>query len=77
MKTFTQLLERWEAAVHYLTGTPSFSLFSDILKKFNPSLKGFSKGQGSIKQAFNLASPGAKASYVQIILFPPSQVKHF
>nr|XP_040016080.1 phospholipase B1, membrane-associated-like isoform X1 [Gasterosteus aculeatus aculeatus] len=34
----------------------------NILKKFNPSLKGFSKGQGSIKQAFNLASPGAKAS---------------
>ncbi|XP_037304876.2 phospholipase B1, membrane-associated-like [Pungitius pungitius] len=34
----------------------------NILKKFNPSLKGFSKGQGSIRQAFNLASPGAKAS---------------
>ncbi|KAM8832531.1 phospholipase B1, membrane-associated-like isoform 2-T2 [Spinachia spinachia] len=34
----------------------------NILKKFNPSLKGFSKGQGSKQQAFNFASPRAEAS---------------
>ncbi|XP_055362617.1 phospholipase B1, membrane-associated [Betta splendens] len=32
----------------------------NILKKFNPSLKGFSKGQGSLQKGFNMAVPKAK-----------------
>uniref|UniRef100_A0A672J0Y6 Phospholipase B1, membrane-associated n=1 Tax=Salarias fasciatus TaxID=181472 RepID=A0A672J0Y6_SALFA len=39
-----------------------FSLSSDILKKFNPLLKGFSKGTGSNQRAFNMAEAGAKTS---------------
>jgi hypothetical protein len=36
--------------------------FSDILKKFNPSLQGFSKGQGFLQNnGFNMAVPGAMA----------------
>ncbi|XP_040919608.1 phospholipase B1, membrane-associated-like [Toxotes jaculatrix] len=34
----------------------------NILRKFNPSLKGFSRGQGPIQKGFNMASPGAKTS---------------
>lgn len=45
-----------------------FFLSSDILKKFNPSLKGFSRGQGSKRKGFNMAVAGAKTSYVH----PPS-----
>ena len=43
----------------------SFSLFtSDILKKFNPNVKGWSKGQGTTNAAFNVAVSGAKISWV-------------
>ncbi|XP_034384064.1 phospholipase B1, membrane-associated-like [Cyclopterus lumpus] len=38
----------------------------NILKKFNPSLQGFSKGQGSRQKAFNLAVPGAKTSGIPV-----------
>ncbi|GLD49598.1 phospholipase B1, membrane-associated-like protein [Lates japonicus] len=41
----------------------------NILKKFNPSLKGFSRGQGSIYKGFNMAKPGAKTSDI------PAQVQ--
>uniref|UniRef100_A0A4W6EHF8 Phospholipase B1, membrane-associated n=1 Tax=Lates calcarifer TaxID=8187 RepID=A0A4W6EHF8_LATCA len=41
----------------------------NILKKFNPSLKGFSRGQGSIYKSFNMAKPGAKTSDI------PAQVQ--
>ncbi|XP_021163281.2 phospholipase B1, membrane-associated, partial [Fundulus heteroclitus] len=34
----------------------------NILKKFNPGLKGFSKGQGRWQKGFNLAVAGAKSS---------------
>nr|XP_054604128.1 phospholipase B1, membrane-associated [Nothobranchius furzeri] len=34
----------------------------NILRKFNPLLKGFSKGQGSIQKAFNMAVAEAKTS---------------
>ncbi|XP_029966674.1 phospholipase B1, membrane-associated-like [Salarias fasciatus] len=34
----------------------------NILKKFNPLLKGFSKGTGSNQRAFNMAEAGAKTS---------------
>ncbi|XP_028809294.1 phospholipase B1, membrane-associated-like [Denticeps clupeoides] len=33
----------------------------NILKKFNPSLKGFSLGQGPLQKGFNMAKAGAKA----------------
>ncbi|KAK2856051.1 hypothetical protein Q5P01_004786 [Channa striata] len=32
----------------------------NILKKFNPSLKGFSRGQGLLQKGFNMAKSGAK-----------------
>ncbi|KAK5852759.1 hypothetical protein PBY51_006602 [Eleginops maclovinus] len=38
----------------------------NILKMFNPTLKGFSKGQGSIRKAFNMAVPGAKTSGIPV-----------
>ncbi|XP_063350723.1 phospholipase B1, membrane-associated [Pelmatolapia mariae] len=41
----------------------------NILRKFNPSLKGFSKGQGLLQKHFNMAEPGVKASDI------PSQVQ--
>lgn len=42
------------------------SLFSsDILKKFNQFLKGFSKDKIPKQNGFNMAVAGAKASYVQ------------
>ncbi|KAL2082581.1 hypothetical protein ACEWY4_022399 [Coilia grayii] len=34
---------------------------SDILKNFNPSIQGFSKGQGSLQKGFNMATSGAQA----------------
>ncbi|KAM9840221.1 phospholipase B1, membrane-associated-like [Aulostomus maculatus] len=37
----------------------------NILRKFNPSLKGFSKGRGSRQKGFNMAVPGAKTSEIQ------------
>lgn len=40
-------------------------LSSDILKKFNPSIKGFSKDQFPKQKGFNMAVVGAKASYVR------------
>uniref|UniRef100_A0A087YKL9 Phospholipase B1, membrane-associated n=1 Tax=Poecilia formosa TaxID=48698 RepID=A0A087YKL9_POEFO len=33
----------------------------NILKKFNPDLKGFSKGQGQLQKGFNMAVAGAKS----------------
>ncbi|KAI9543892.1 hypothetical protein NQZ68_004940 [Dissostichus eleginoides] len=36
----------------------------NILKMFNPTLKGFSKGQGSRQKAFNMAVAGAKTSEI-------------
>lgn len=46
----------------------SMSLFpSDILKKFNPSLKGFSKDKFPKQNGFNMAVAGAKASYVHFV----------
>ncbi|KAM3861027.1 phospholipase B1, membrane-associated-like [Diretmus argenteus] len=41
----------------------------NILRKFNPSLQGFSKGQGSRQKGFNMAVPGAKTSEI------PTQVR--
>ncbi|KAL7388712.1 hypothetical protein ABVT39_019459 [Epinephelus coioides] len=41
----------------------------NILKRFNPTLKGFSRGQGSRQKAFNMAVPGAKTSEI------PAQVR--
>lgn len=42
------------------------SLFSsDILKKFNQFLKGFSRDKIPKQSGFNMAVAGAKASYVQ------------
>lgn len=49
---------------------------SDILKKFNPSLKGFSRGQGTLQKGFNMAAPGAKAVYVHISFCSPTWVNH-
>jgi len=36
-------------------------LLSDILKKFNPSVFGFSKGTSKRPNGFNMAVSGAKA----------------
>lgn len=46
------------------------SLFfsSDILKKFNPKIKGVSKGQGKWQTGFNMAVSGAKISLVLAFL---------
>ncbi|KAM4600980.1 phospholipase B1, membrane-associated-like [Polymixia lowei] len=41
----------------------------NILRKFNPSLQGFSKGQGLGQKGFNMAVPGAKTSDI------PAQVQ--
>ena len=49
----------------------SFLFSSDILKKFNPSLKGFSKGQLAVQKGFNMAVSEAKTSYVHILLITP------
>ncbi|XP_045917362.1 phospholipase B1, membrane-associated-like [Micropterus dolomieu] len=38
----------------------------NILRKFNPSLKGFSKGQGSRQKGFNMAVAGAKTSEIPL-----------
>lgn len=38
----------------------------NILKKFNPSLKGFSKGVGPRQKAFNMAVAGAKSSEIPV-----------
>ncbi|XP_013875458.1 phospholipase B1, membrane-associated isoform X2 [Austrofundulus limnaeus] len=42
----------------------------NILKKFNPSLKGFSQGQGPLRKGFNMAAAGAKTSEL------PAQVRN-
>ncbi|XP_037101363.1 phospholipase B1, membrane-associated-like [Syngnathus acus] len=38
----------------------------NILRKFNSALKGFSKGQGSRQNGFNMATTGAKTSDIQM-----------
>ncbi|XP_028460437.1 phospholipase B1, membrane-associated [Perca flavescens] len=38
----------------------------NILKKFNPFIKGFSRGQGSRQKFFNMAVPGAKSSDIAL-----------
>lgn len=53
--------------------TNHLSISSDILKKFNPTLKGFSKGQLALQKGFNMAVSGAKTSYVHILLIPPCE----
>lgn len=40
-----------------------YCILPDILKKFNPDLQGFSKGQGQLQKGFNMAVAGAKTSY--------------
>lgn len=60
----------WQEKTLLLTlFTWSFFIFlsSDILKMFNPSLKGFSKGVGSLQKGFNMAASGAKTSYVPFL----------
>ncbi|KAF7667277.1 hypothetical protein LDENG_00069390, partial [Lucifuga dentata] len=42
----------------------SVTTLPNILRMFNPSLKGFSKGQGSMQKGFNMAKPGAKTSEI-------------
>lgn len=37
---------------------------SDILRKFNPNIKGMSKGQGKAQTGLNVAVSGAKAAWV-------------
>lgn len=54
---------------------PFLFLSSDILRKFNPSLKGFSKGQGSRQKGFNMAVAGAKTSYVHFLFSSSTWVK--
>ncbi|KAL4648972.1 phospholipase B1, membrane-associated-like [Arapaima gigas] len=48
----------------------SVTTLPNILREFNPSLRGFSVGQGSQKKGFNMAVSGAKASQV------PAQVQN-
>ncbi|XP_061098603.1 phospholipase B1, membrane-associated [Conger conger] len=38
----------------------------NILRMFNPSLRGFSIGQGSWQKGFNMATPGAKVSDIPV-----------
>lgn len=40
--------------------SPVFRLHSDILRKFNPEIKGMSMGQGRNQSGFNMAVSGAK-----------------
>ncbi|KAK0156475.1 Phospholipase B1, membrane-associated [Merluccius polli] len=40
----------------------SQNISPDILRKFNPNLEGFSKGQFARQKGFNMAVPGAKSS---------------
>lgn len=66
-----------------------FVVFSDILREFNPSVTGFSKGicnETSPDAYFNQAVPGAKSGSVILItssilnktfLNPPPQKKSF
>lgn len=43
-------------------------LHSDILKKFNPDIKGMSEGKENKHTGFNLAVSGAKISWVNVVL---------
>lgn len=49
---------------------------SDILKKFNPNIKGMSKGQGKRQTGFNVAVSGAKISWALTFLWSVFQL-HF
>lgn len=40
--------------------SPVFRLHSDILRKFNPEIKGMSMGQGRNQSGLNMAVSGAK-----------------
>lgn len=42
------------------SNSPLFTI--DILKKFNPDIKGMSMGQGNNQSGFNMAVSGAKIS---------------
>lgn len=48
---------------------------SDILKKFNPSLRGFSKDQLPRQKGFNMAMAGAKTSWVHVCFSSSTWVK--
>lgn len=60
----------------WLTADPRllFSSPADILKKFNPSVKGFSRGQTQRQKGFNMAMAGAKSSYVGHHILPISSL---
>lgn len=45
---------------------------TDILKKFNPNVYGFSKGKGGRPNGFNMAVSGAKAAWVPAHTYPPT-----
>ncbi|XP_036406044.1 phospholipase B1, membrane-associated-like, partial [Megalops cyprinoides] len=48
----------------------SITTLPNILRKFNPSLHGFSRGQGSWQNGFNMAAPRAKAHEI------PAQIEN-
>ncbi|XP_034555910.1 phospholipase B1, membrane-associated-like [Notolabrus celidotus] len=50
-------------------GLETVTTLPNILKKFNPTIKGFSKGIGKLQKAFNMAVPGARTSEI------PAQVQ--
>ena len=67
--------------VDWNTATSVFSLllFSDILKKFNPQIKGMSMGKNGKQSGFNVAVKGAKISWVYwfVIRFSELPLKCF
>lgn len=59
-ESFNSYYKKYQRCINHVF-FPRF-LSSDILKKFNPSLKGFSKDQFIKQKGFNMAVAGAKTS---------------
>ncbi|CAN9507949.1 unnamed protein product [Ophioblennius macclurei] len=66
--TSSLLLERDYRGVSWSIGgdnaLENVTTLPNILKKFNPLLKGFSKGFGATQRGFNMAAAGAKTSQI-------------
>ncbi|XP_031438004.1 phospholipase B1, membrane-associated-like [Clupea harengus] len=71
-KTYNDLKKEYRGVSWSIGGDndlKTITTLPNILKNFNPSIQGFSKGQGSFQKGFNMAVSGAQASEI------PAQIR--
>lgn len=79
MHTNTTRCQSWTIIKQFFSVLwyPFFFFVPDILKMFNPNIKGMSKGRGQRQTGFNVAVSGAKISWVLKFLIRVIRIKWF